>query len=25
VLKPAAGAASTQTGWRETFDQTKGQ
>ncbi len=25
VLKPAAGVASTQTGWRETFDQTKGQ
>ena len=25
VLKPAAGAAATQTGWRETFDQTKGQ
>ena len=25
VLKPAAGAASTQTGWREAFAQTKGQ
>ena len=25
VLKPAAGVASTQTGWREAFDQTKGQ
>ena len=25
VLEPAAGASSTQTGWREAFDQTKGQ
>ncbi|CAG1001649.1 aminoacrylate peracid reductase [Burkholderiales bacterium] len=25
VLKPSAGATPAQTGWRETFDQTKGQ